>query len=119
MTTAIRHAIIYAVYQITGSIMSEVEEQIREEVEIKEPNLWRVIFHNDDKTTMEFVMFLLIQIFHKSMQEATEITLEVHNKNAATVGVYTHEIAENKMNLSTSTARQEGFPLNVSIEEEV
>ena len=98
--------------------MSEIEEQTREVVEIKKPNLWRVIFHNDDKTTMEFVMFLLTQIFHKSMEEATEITLQVHNKNAAIVGVYTHEVAENKMNISVNTARQEGFPLNVSIEEE-
>jgi ATP-dependent Clp protease adaptor protein ClpS len=67
---------------------------------------------------MEFVIFLLLQIFHKTMEEATEITLQVHNKNAATVGVYTHEIAENKMNITVNTARQEGFPLNVSIEEE-
>ena len=107
-----------SVHRITGIIMSEVEEQTREEVEIKEPNLWRVIFHNDDKTTMEFVMFLLIQVFHKTMDEATQITMQVHNKQAATVGVYTHEVAENKMNISINTARQEGFPLNVSIEEE-
>ena len=107
-----------SVHRITGIIMSEVEEQTREEVEIKEPNLWRVIFHNDDKTTMEFVMFLLIQVFHKTVDEATQITMQVHNKQAATVGVYTHEVAENKMNISINTARQEGFPLNVSIEEE-
>ncbi len=107
-----------SVHRITGIIMSEVEEQTREEVEIKEPNLWRVIFHNDNKTTMEFVMFLLIQVFHKTMEEATEITMQVHNKQAAIVGVYTHEVAENKMNISINTARQEGFPLNVSIEEE-
>lgn len=107
-----------SVHRITGTIMSEVEEQTREEIEIKEPNLWRVIFHNDDKTTMEFVIFLLLQVFHKSMEEATEITLTVHNKNAAIVGVYDHGTAENKMNICINTARQEGFPLNVSIEEE-
>lgn len=107
-----------SIYRITGFIMAEIEEVTREEVELKEPKLWRVIFHNDDKTTMEFVVFLLLQVFHKSMEEATEITLQVHNKNAAIVGVYTHEVAENKMNISVNTARQEGFPLNVSIEEE-
>jgi len=105
-------------HRITGFIMAEIEELTREEVELKEPKLWRVIFHNDDKTTMEFVIFLLLQVFHKAMDEATEIMLEVHNKNAAIVGVYTHEVAENKMNISVNTARQEGFPLNVSIEEE-
>jgi len=109
---------MYVCISNCGSIMSEIEEQVKEEIEIKEPNLWRVIFHNDDKTTMEFVIFLLLQIFHKTMEEATEITLQVHNKNAAIVGVYTHEVAENKMNVCVNTARQEGFPLNVSIEEE-
>lgn len=96
----------------------EVEQETEESIEIKVPNLWRVIFHNDDKTTMEFVIFLLLEVFHKSMQEATAITLEVHTQDAAVVGVYTHEIAENKMNVCVTTARQQGFPLNVSIEEE-
>lgn len=98
--------------------MTEFETETIEEVEIKRPNLWRIIFHNDNKTTMEFVIFLLLQVFHKTMQEATDITMQVHEKGFAIVGVYTHEVAENKMNVCTSTARQEGFPLNVSIEEE-
>ena len=94
------------------------EEQTDEMVELKVPHMWRVIFHNDNKTTMEFVIFLLIQVFHKTMQEATAIMLEVHEKDASIVGVYTHEVAENKMNICVTTARKEGFPLNVSIEEE-
>lgn len=98
--------------------MSEVEEQVIEEQEIKIPNLWRVIFHNDDKTTMDFVIFLLIQVFHKSPHEAMELTMQVHVDGAATVGVYTHEIAESKMNICINTARSEGHPLNVSIEED-
>ena len=98
--------------------MTEVQEQTSEEVLIKEPKLWCVIFHNDDKTTMEFVMFLLMQVFHKPMQEATELMLQVHSKGHAIAGVFTHEVAENKMNVCINTARQEGFPLNVSIEEE-
>ena len=109
---------MYVCTLICGSIMSEIEEQVKEEIEIKEPNLWRVIFHNDNKTTMEFVIFLLLHIFHKTEEQATAITMEVHEKNAAIVGVYTHELAENKMNVCINTARQEGFPLNVSIEEE-
>ena len=97
----------------------DIEERTEEMVEIKEPNMWRVIFHNDDKTTMEFVIFLLIQVFYKTAQQATDIMLEVHEKDFSIVGVYTHEIAENKMNVCITTARKEGFPLNVSIEEEV
>lgn len=99
--------------------MSEIEEQLSEEQELKIPNLWRVIFHNDDKTTMDFVIFLLVQVFHKTPQEAVELTMKVHIDGAAVVGVYTHEIAESKMNICINTARKEGHPLNVSIEEEV
>lgn len=99
--------------------MSDVEEQVIEEQEVKLPNLWRVIFHNDDKTTMDFVIFLLVKVFHKNPQEAIELTMKVHEEGAATVGVYTHEIAESKMNICISTARSQGYPLNVSIEEDV
>jgi len=102
-----------------GLKMSEVEEQVIEEQELKVPNLWRVIFHNDDKTTMDFVIFLLVKVFHKSPMEAYRLTLEVHNEGAAVVGVYTHEVAESKMNICIATARDNGHPLNVSIEEEV
>jgi ATP-dependent Clp protease adaptor protein ClpS len=98
--------------------MTEVAEELEEEVRIKEPGLWKVIFHNDDKTTMEFVMFLLMQVFHKSPEEAQEITLQVHQKGFGIAGVFTHEVAENKMNVCINTSRQEGFPLNISIEEE-
>ena len=98
--------------------MSEIEEQVIEEQEIKIPNLWRVIFHNDDKTTMDFVIFLLVKVFHKNPQEAYQLTMEIHNDNAAIVGVYTHEVAESKMNICINTARNAGHPLNVSIEEE-
>lgn len=99
--------------------MSEIEEQLSEEQELKIPNLWRVIFHNDDKTTMDFVIFLLVKVFHKSPDEAMRITMEIHIEGAAVVGVYTHEVAETKMNICISTARKNGHPLNVSIEEEV
>jgi len=96
----------------------DVEERVEEELDLTEPKLWRVIFHNDDKTSMEFVIFLLIQIFHKSVEEATAIMLDVHTKGAASVGVYPHEIAESKMNLCINSARENGFPFVVSIEEE-
>ena len=99
--------------------MSEVEEQVIEEQEIKVPNLWRVIFHNDDKTTMDFVIFLLVKVFHKSPQEEYQLTMEIHLEGAAIAGVYTHEVAEIKMNICVKTARENGHPLNVSIEEEV
>ncbi len=98
---------------------TEFQEEVQEEVEIKQPNLWRVIFHNDDKTTMEFVILLLLKVFYKKNKDAVEIMLAVHEKGKAIVGVYTHEIAENKMHICLRTAKEQGFPLAVTIEEEV
>lgn len=97
----------------------DFEEAVQEEVEIKQPNLWRVIFHNDNTTTMDFVIFLLLKVFYKKDQEAIKITLTVHEKGKAIVGVFTHEIAENKMHICYRAAKNQNFPLNISIEEEV
>ena len=96
----------------------EFEQEVEQDQLMKRPNLWRVIFHNDDKTTMEFVIFLLVKVFHKSDQEAVDIMMEVHTEGAAIVGVYTHEIAENKMEICINTADAHNFPLRVTIEEE-
>lgn len=97
---------------------ADIQERVEEEVEITMPKMWHVIFHNDDKTSMDFVIFLLLQIFHKSIDEATQITLTVHTKNAASAGLFTHEVAESKMNTCVNTARENGYPLHVTIEEE-
>ncbi|MCK5644121.1 MAG: ATP-dependent Clp protease adaptor ClpS [Gammaproteobacteria bacterium] len=98
---------------------ADVQEKVEEELDLKRPNLWRVIFHNDNKTTMEFVVLLLLRVFHKSEQEAMDIMLQVHEKGQAIVGVYTHEIAENKMEICINTAKDYDFPLRVTIEEEL
>lgn len=97
---------------------TDFEEQVEQDIKMKRPNLWRVIFHNDNKTTMDFVIFLLLKVFHKSEQEAVELMLQVHEKDAAIVGIYTHEIAENKKEICVNTAIEHGFPLRVTIEEE-
>lgn len=97
----------------------DVQERIEEELELKEPCLWRVIMHNDNKTTMEFVMFLLVKVFYKTPEESLEIMSIVHEKGQAIAGVYTHEIAENKMNICIRTAREQAFPLNITIEENI
>jgi ATP-dependent Clp protease adaptor protein ClpS len=98
---------------------TDVQEHVDQELELKRPNLWRVIFHNDDKTTMEFVILLLLQVFHRSQQEAVDIMLEVHEKGQSIAGVYTYEIAENKMEICLHIANEHGFPLRVTIEEEL
>ena len=97
---------------------TDVKERVEEEIKLTEPKLWHVIFHNDDKTTMEFVIFLLMQVFYKSVEESTEIMLTIHTKDSASAGLFTHEVAESKMNVCVNTAQDSGFPLKVTIEEE-
>jgi ATP-dependent Clp protease adaptor protein ClpS len=100
--------------ETTPTIEVETEEQI----DVTEPNLWNVLLHNDDKTTMQFVVAVLVEIFHRSVQEATQIMLDVHNNGRGIAGTYTYEIAEEKMDASTHAARANGFPLKVTIEEQ-
>lgn len=87
-------------------------------VSLQPPSLWKVIFLNDNQTPMEFVIELLTTIFKHSPESARQLTLEVHNEGAAVVGTYTHEIAEQKGLEATQSARTNGFPLKVTIEQE-
>jgi len=91
-------------------------EEIETEIEIKEPSMYRVILHNDDYTTMEFVVEVLQKIFHKSRSEAEEIMWRVHEKGSAVCGVYTYEIAQTKAEQVKRLARQNDFPLLATIE---
>jgi ATP-dependent Clp protease adaptor protein ClpS len=84
---------------------------------LKRPNLYKVILHNDDYTTMEFVVEILIAIFHKSIDDATKIMLDVHKKGKGIVGVYTYDIALTKIALVDEFSKERGFPLKASIEE--
>lgn len=92
---------------------TEVEEQ----VEIKEPGKYKVILHNDDKTTFDFVIFILTTVFNKSLKDATQLTLHVHERGQAVAGIYTYQIAEMKVEESVTLARRAGFPLVLTAEE--
>lgn len=83
---------------------------------IKLPNLYRVILHNDDKTPFDFVIELLIVIFGKNRVEANEITMEVHTKGSAVVGIYSKDIAETKVNQVVRAASQYEYPLKATYE---
>lgn len=87
-------------------------------VSIQPPKMWKVIFLNDDKTPMEFVIELLTTIFKHPVDHAKELTLEIHNTGSAVVGVYSHEIAEQKGIDATQTARVNGHPLQITLEQE-
>ncbi|MDA7817880.1 ATP-dependent Clp protease adaptor ClpS [Sulfurimonas sp.] len=89
-----------------------------EETIIKHPKKYKVFILNDDYTSMEFVIDILISIFHKSYTEAEQVMLEVHKKNKGICGVYTNEIAETKIMQVHKRARENGFPLRAEMEEE-
>ncbi len=84
--------------------------------ELKEPAMFRVLLHNDDYTTMDFVVHLLREIFRKSEAEAESIMLSVHQKGVGECGVYPLEIAEFRVRQATGRARAAGFPLLCTME---
>ena len=88
------------------------------DIQLREPNKYHVIFMNDDYTPMEFVVSILVDIFHHNNDTANELTQLIHDKGKAVVGTYSHEIAEQKAIESTAMARSAGHPLNVTVEPE-
>ncbi|MFO8239554.1 MAG: ATP-dependent Clp protease adaptor ClpS [Dissulfuribacterales bacterium] len=86
------------------------------EQELKEPPMCKVLLYNDDYTTMDFVVRILEDIFHKSPSEATGIMLNVHYNGFGICGYYTSEIAETKVNAVHMSAKKAGFPLKSSME---
>jgi ATP-dependent Clp protease adaptor protein ClpS len=84
--------------------------------QVKRPEMFRVVLHNDDYTTMEFVVEILEGIFHKSPVEAHRIMLKVHTEGQGTAGVYPFEVAETKVEMVHEQARVNGFPLRATTE---
>jgi ATP-dependent Clp protease adaptor protein ClpS len=84
---------------------------------VKRPPLYKVLLHNDDYTTKEFVVQVLQYVFHKEQTEAVQIMLHVHKKGIGVAGVYTYEIAETKVALVENLARQHEYPLKCTMEE--
>jgi len=80
--------------------------------------MYRVLLHNDDYTTMEFVVEILVHIFHKTIEDATRIMLNVHEKGIGVCGVYTFEVAETKVDTVHNIARDHGYPLKCSMEKD-
>jgi ATP-dependent Clp protease adaptor protein ClpS len=95
-----------------------VATQTRKKEQLKKPPLYKVLFHNDNYTTMEFVIFVLRSIFHKSEADAVAIMLAVHQNGFGVAGVYTRDLAETKVNRTHQLARENEYPLKLTMEPE-
>lgn len=98
--------------------MPKIEEELALELAIEEPKMFKVLLHNDDYTSMEFVVEVLLEIFHKTQQEAETIMLQIHEKGKGVCGIYSFEIAQTKAHQVKQRAKANGFPLLATIEEE-
>ena len=96
----------------------EEEAATKSRERLKRPPLFRVLLHNDDFTTMEFVVEVLRRVFGKSDAEAFRIMWAVHTQGVGVAGVYTYEVAEMKVEKVTQMARAQEFPLLCTVEEE-
>lgn len=102
-----------------GNLENQTEgsdSSLAEDSAIPLPPEKKVVFYNDDYTTMEFVIDVLISIFNKTAEDAEELMLTVHEEGSAIVGTYTYDIAVSRANLTKQIARQNGFPLRVEVE---
>ena len=99
-------------YEGQGGVAEETKEKV------EPPKRYKVLMHNDDFTTMEFVVEVLTEVFRKSMEDAVQIMLAIHHQDVGVAGVYTADIAETKIATVHGRARDAGFPLRCSMEEE-
>jgi len=97
---------------------TDVDTELAEKIKIKYPKKYKVFILNDDYTSMDFVVDILMSVFHKSYEQAESIMLEVHKHDKGLCGIYSHEIAETKVIQVLSKAKDSGFPLKAIMEKE-
>ena len=90
----------------------------RTNTNLREPRRYKVIIYNDDFTTMDFVVDVLVSVFFKAKDEATAIMLSVHANGSAVVGIYSYDVAISKVRKATMMARKENFPLRLECKPE-
>jgi len=97
---------------------SEVLTETRTEKKLQKPRLYKVLLHNDNYTTREFMVAVLKEVFHRPETEAVQIMLHVHYNGVGVAGVYTYEVAETKIKTVEQLAQANEFPLRLSMEPE-
>lgn len=98
--------------------MPKFEEELELDLELHEPQMFKVLLHNDDYTSMDFVVEVLMGVFHKTHTQAEQIMLQIHEKDKAICGVYSFEIAQTKAQQVKQKAKENEFPLLATIEED-
>ena len=97
---------------------TKLHYEIDEEIELQVPKKYKVILLNDNYSTVDFVIQVLMQIFKKNLEEATAITMNIHENGRGICGIYTYEIAQTKVAQVRANARKAEFPLKAIVEEE-
>jgi ATP-dependent Clp protease adaptor protein ClpS len=95
----------------------DVDIQTKTKTSMRPPSKYNVILHNDDVTTMDFVILILIKIFHKSPEEAYDLCVQIHEHDKGIAGTYSFEIALQKKDETLKAARYNNFPLMATVEE--
>lgn len=90
----------------------------RDKLHVQKPKKYKVVFHNDDFTTVDFVCFIIMSVFNKGIEEAYRITMDIHEKGKGIAGIYSKEIAETKSEKVNAVSKTNGFPLLTTIEPE-
>ena len=101
----------------SGSGTATVKRKKTTKKSLKPPSSWKVLFHNDDFTPMEFVVWVLQEIFHHNETTATSIMLDVHKKGIGVAGIYSFQLAEQKVFDSMTLAKEHEFPLMITAEQ--
>jgi len=107
-------------HQKSNTVMPNEQSLImeRQRIDLREPRRFKVVFHNDDFTTMDFVVMVLKQVFFLSEEKSQSLMLQVHKEGKAVVGIYTYDIATSKARKAMLMARERHFPLRLSVEPE-
>ncbi len=101
---------------ISNNMDVEIDEKIK--IKVTEPDMYKVIFLNDNATPMDFVIEILTSVFRHSPETARDITMDIHESGSSVAGIYTYEIAEQKAVEATTMSRSHGFPLQIKVEKE-
>jgi ATP-dependent Clp protease adaptor protein ClpS len=101
---------------ISNNMDVEIDEKIK--IKVTEPDMYKVIFLNDNATPMDFVIEILTSVFRHSPETARDITMDIHESGSSVAGIYTYEIAEQKAVEATTLSRSHGFPLQIKVEKE-